>query len=523
MKNIILSILAISFFVCIAANRSSSQVRRAEHEKPVIANAVPNIPDELIQSGKLSKYVALSLPDDERWNPDNINLNANGAVYAIAPGGSRRSCFIGGHFDSIDVVAAKHLAFFDDNAKTFSDVGGGINGDVYAILRLSNDELYVAGSFTKAGNVDAHNIAHWTGSKWEPLGSGTDLSALALAFVANDLYVGGNFLMAGGQTANYIARWDTMTKAWQTIIDGASNGVNGGVAALAVTLAGDLYVGGGFTKAGLVPANKISVLSAGKWQALGNGIEGPNAFVSCIAINPNNFGPMYVGGNFQSAGGMAAHNIASLSGNIWQTQSDQLTKGFDKPVYTIADAGGNFLYAGGDFTKFGDSSVNFIAQLQGLGSSSPIVMGSGLDGTCYTLAGRFIFLSLQGSYFNHLYVGGKFTQAGLKPSQNFAIWGESIGGSVKQNPSLASQVTLYITPNPVQTSAALSFTLPDRMFTSVSIFDALGREVLSLGGDWREAGVQELRFDVKNLPSGAYYCRLTSLGQTVINTFIVTR
>ena len=52
----------------------------------MIADYVPNIPEELIEAGKLSKFVMLSVPDDERWNPDNINLNANGAVYAIGQG-----------------------------------------------------------------------------------------------------------------------------------------------------------------------------------------------------------------------------------------------------------------------------------------------------------------------------------------------------------------------------------------------------------------------------------------------------
>lgn len=490
----------------------------------MIADAVANIPEELLQTGKLSEYVALSLPDDDRWNPDNVILNASGAVYAIALGDSRRSCFIGGHFDSISGIPAKRLAFFDDNTKIFSEIGWGIQGgDVYTIIPLHSNELYVAGNFTKADNVDVHNVAHWTGSKWESLGNGTDSTILAMAFVANDLYVGGNFHTTGGQTANYIAVWDTTGKKWLPVMDGAINGMDAGVAALALASSGDLYVGGGFTKAGTVAANKIAILSAGKWQALGSGVEGPNAIVSCIAFDPNSFGTIYVGGNFQSAGGMLAHNIATLKGNSWQIQSDQFTKGFDKPVYTISSVGG-FLYAGGEFAKFGDTSVNFIAQLQSRGGfSSSVAMGSGLDGTCYALAGSFIFLLLLGNYGNHLYVGGSFSEAGLKLSQNFAIWGESIGGSVKQNPSLASHVALHISPNPVQTSASLSFTLPERMFTSVSIIDALGREVLSLGSGSREAGVQELLFNMKNLPSGIYYCRLQADGQSTINTFVVIR
>src|SRR5690242_4860054 len=78
------------------------------HEKPVIADAVPNIPEELIESGKLSKFVALSVPDDERWNPDGINLNANGVVFALSQGNNPGSVYLGGHFTSIGGVPAKH-------------------------------------------------------------------------------------------------------------------------------------------------------------------------------------------------------------------------------------------------------------------------------------------------------------------------------------------------------------------------------------------------------------------------------
>ena len=63
-----------------------------------------------------------------------------------------------------------------------------------------------------------------------------------------NLYVGGGFTTAGGLPANHIAKWDGRT--WSTL----GSGLDGGVNALAVDGAGHLFVGGGFYMAG----NKVS-------------------------------------------------------------------------------------------------------------------------------------------------------------------------------------------------------------------------------------------------------------------------
>jgi hypothetical protein len=508
----------ISFFL-FCSTQLFSQSRYSGHEKPVIADYVPNIPEELIESGKLSKYVTLSLPGDDRWNPDNDMLNANGVVYAI---GQNRdeflSCYIGGHFDSIGGIPAKGLAFFDDHigAKSFTEVGGGIQGgDVYAIIPIQNtNELYVAGNFTKADTIDVHGIAHWTGAAWEDLGGGTDSTILALIFVGNQLYAGGNFRHAGGQEANYIAVWDTTLKIWSPVMDGVINGVNGGVSSMELTGTGGLYIGGGFTKVGSVAANKIAILN-GKWSSLLTGITGINSAV--YAVKAVNGSGILVGGDFSTVGILPAGNIALWSQNSWQNNLGiQFTEGFDKPVQVIGNISERDIYIGGDFRKAGDSTANFIAKFQ----NNFLPLGSGLDGPCYALAGVFLFVSLQ-SFPNHVYVGGKFNNAGLKQSQNFAIWGELGGGSVKENNQHIESIS--ISPNPAQTSATIKFSLLQRANISISIIDPLGRIIKSFNSGWRESGVQEIQLDTKNFPNGAYYFFLQIDGQSVAVPFVVIR
>ena len=73
-------------------------------------------------------------------------------------------------------------------------------------------------------------------------------------------------------------------------MDGSVNGMDGAVSALAFTQFGNLFVGGGFTKAGSVSANKITNFVSGKWVALDQGLEGINSFVSSIIVSgPDEF------------------------------------------------------------------------------------------------------------------------------------------------------------------------------------------------------------------------------------------
>ncbi|MFZ4664785.1 MAG: hypothetical protein ACOYNY_47790, partial [Caldilineaceae bacterium] len=91
---------------------------------------------------------------------------------------------------------------------------------------------------------------------WSSLAQSTGLNApvSSLAVSGNDLYVGGLFSTADGVAANRIVKWDG--SSWSPL----GSGLNGDVAALAVS-GSDLYVGGSFSTAGGVAANRIA-----KWD-----------------------------------------------------------------------------------------------------------------------------------------------------------------------------------------------------------------------------------------------------------------
>src|SRR5512146_865229 len=66
----------------------------------------------------------------------------------------------------------------------------GTDGRVSSLLAVNGD-LYVAGSFTRAGTVAARNVALLRGETWMNLGGGTDRAATCLTLFDGDLVAGG--------------------------------------------------------------------------------------------------------------------------------------------------------------------------------------------------------------------------------------------------------------------------------------------------------------------------------------------
>lgn len=65
-------------------------------------------------------------------------------------------------------------------------------------------------------------------------------------------------------------------------------------------------------------------------------------------------------------------------------------------------------------------------------------------------------------------------------------------------------------PNPFNPSTTITFSIPNKEFVSVKIYDSLGREVIKLINEEKEAGVYSVFFHAADLPSGIYYYTITS-------------
>ncbi len=65
-------------------------------------------------------------------------------------------------------------------------------------------------------------------------------------------------------------------------------------------------------------------------------------------------------------------------------------------------------------------------------------------------------------------------------------------------------------PNPFNPSTNIKFSLPKGSFTTLIVYDELGRQVNELVSEDLKAGTYEVNFDASELPSGTYFYKLTS-------------
>ncbi|HEX5031039.1 MAG TPA: hypothetical protein VFY90_11905 [Tepidiformaceae bacterium] len=182
-------------------------------------------------------------------------------------------------------------------------IGSGINA-----LAVYDGKLIVgSAAFRQVSGDTLPTIASWDGSQWTPFDSGLSRrSVTALALFEGDLVAG----VSAGNDVYYVARWNGTS--WQSV----GGTMNGFISALTV-YQGLLIAGGGFDTADGVPANHIAAWNGTTWAPLGSGIAGGlNSTGSVLALTADAT-TLVAGGEFLSAGGVPAVNVARWNGTTW--------------------------------------------------------------------------------------------------------------------------------------------------------------------------------------------------------------
>ncbi|MGY3089508.1 hypothetical protein ACVWYF_002556 [Hymenobacter sp. UYAg731] len=336
----------------------------------------------------------------------------NGPVFVLAVASSGE-VYLSGGFNSAGATYANSIAKW--NGTSWSGVGNGLAGAANGLAVASTGEVYAGGVFTQAGGMPASCVAKWNGTAWSSLGTGTAngvsgvVSAVAVASTG-EVYVGGSFIRVGGVPANYVAKWNGT--AWSSLGTGTANGVSGPVSAVAVASTGEVYVGGDFTQAGGVLATRVAKWNGANWSSLGTGFD----LVSTInAVAVASTGEVYVGGDFAQAGGVPASRVAKWNGTAWSSLGTGSANGVNGTVKALAVAGSGEVYAGGVFTQAGGVPANFVAKWNGTAWSS---LGTGVDVAVNARSVNAVAVASTGE----VYVGGDFTRAGGVSANYVAKW-----------------------------------------------------------------------------------------------------
>ena len=243
----------------------------------------------------------------------------------------------------------------------------GVDGDIWTSVVWDPDgagpaspKLVVGGLFNLAGSTLAANIAMWdpATSQWSALGSGVNGQVDALAVMANgDLAVGGRFTQAGVVNANRIARWNGTT--WSTFGIGMDNNVRG----LYTMPNGDLIAGGIFLHAGAVAANRVARWNGSAWAAMGSGFG-----ADVIGFTVWN-GDLIAGGVFSGGSG---NRVSRWTGTTWQA----LGSGLNAAATSFVTLPNGDLAVGGIFGIAGGTQIWGVAAWNG---STWSQLGAGLN------------------------------------------------------------------------------------------------------------------------------------------------
>lgn len=392
---------------------------------PVYAYAFAAKGIDIYVGGKFHKAGEIPANHIAKWDGTNwaaigesksfiqdLEFDDKGDLYAV------------GYYQSSDDPRASRIGKWDGIKWTSISGPEGFNAYVTNILFLGT-KLYAAGNFNDNGYYVA-GFAEWNGNTWKLIyGLGESVNeffpadVFALQMVGNKMYVAGAFTKAGEIYPLNVVEWDLTTTKWKLLDDGAlHHGIHDGNIQVLERSGNSVYAGGSFTVAGGVYARNIAKWTGSQWVSLGTGVNnGIRGTVLCILADSQY---VYAGGYFGSAGATEAFHIARFDGTTWSSIGIGVGGVPGAHVKTLAKVG-NYLYVGGYFSIVGDEENNALPanslarfnlttqRWETLGRSVEYVFG--IPGAVFDLE----------VYEDKIFVGGEFYSVDDKYYENFAV------------------------------------------------------------------------------------------------------
>lgn len=304
--------------------------------------------------------VASAFENIAKWDGSSftsVGTGCSSVVYSMRV--FNGNLYVGGDMGLAGGDTVNHIARWNGNQ--WSPVANGIalNARVFE-LEVYNNELYAAGNFNFT-DINTMCIARWNETTWNEVGIGGIPGVVySLGIYNNELYAGGPyFTQAGGVAVNQIAKWNGIT--WSQVGTGIGNNV-GHLYSL-IEYHDELYAGGEFSIMDGDSINSIARYNGSTWNSVGSGVDSTTIAIDTIYNFPflgdttyyyaphkvsafiefNN--ELYVGGNFNMIGEVAAHSIAKWSTPVGVEKQQSLISisVFPNPATNKISIEGDFL------------------------------------------------------------------------------------------------------------------------------------------------------------------------------------
>ena len=326
----------------------------------------------ILVGGLFTSFNSVTLSHLARLNPDgtldslfNPGSGADSAVYALTEtfvGGASKA-LIGGAFANLNGQTYNGIGRlnYDGTPDTNFNSGGlGANGPVYALAVYPTNspnagKILIGGDFTAYNG--ATNFSHIgrlnadgsVDNTFNPTGSGANDSVRAIALsLDGQILIGGLFTNVNGSILPHVARLNADGSVDPSFNPGV--GANDAVFSIGVQTDNRIVLGGEFTLASGVTRNRITRLNPdGSVDPTINFGYGANSFISAIAIQedvitgyPTNVPDekIIIGGGFTSYNGDSHQHLARIyGGSIGGSGAFQFTEA----SYAVHETGTNII------------------------------------------------------------------------------------------------------------------------------------------------------------------------------------
>ncbi len=257
--------------------------------------------------------------------------------------------------------------------ESFNSGGAGASGTIRALALQPDGKVLIAGSFTSYNGTAVPNIARLNtdgsldGSFAPVPGPNSTITCMALQ-PDGRILIAGPFTTYDGWLMVRIAR--VLTNGTADLTFSSNIGPNGNINAIALQPDGKIIIGGTFISFNGTARSKIARLNAG--GTLDTGFDpgtGMNNTVQCALRLPD--GTIMVGGDFTTVNGTGRARIARL------TTSGALDTGFvpgtgaNGTVITVTQRSDGNVFIGGSFDTYGGVAADHLVLLNANGTTDP--------------------------------------------------------------------------------------------------------------------------------------------------------
>lgn len=256
--------------------------------------------------------------DGKAWLPLGEGVTGVGKTRVLALTVHGDELAVGGMFLRAGGKDARNLACWDGHG--WSAVGTGTD-DVVQALCSTRGVLYAGGCFRIAGGDSVFGIAAWDGRRWSTLGTGMRSESWSVPIITalvpwrGTLVAAGSFVRAGGVDARGIASWDG--SSWSATPPGcAAMDRTGGAWNVRSLLNWDdrLVVGGNMGASESATINGLALWDGTRWDPLVAG-QGIGGYPDLRAVSGSMF--MECGGGI--AGSENVRGTAVWANDRWQS------------------------------------------------------------------------------------------------------------------------------------------------------------------------------------------------------------